>query len=254
MHRFFVPIECIQGSSVEFPLEQARQIHRVLRLKPGQLVTVIGQDDSTKVELRVMLDVVSQNSVQGIVHSVETLQSEPNIWVTLYLSLTRREKFEWMLQKCTEVGASAFVPLISSRSLVQDTAETFNKTGRWVKILREAAEQSGRGCIPRLSPVARLVEALEEARRSHDLVLIAWEAEKKTGLRQLIRSMTGEGRRPTRIALFIGPEGGFSIQEVENAIKMGGVPFSLGPRVLRMETAAVTATALVLYEFEMDGG
>ena len=163
----------------------------------------------------------------------------------MLLSLTQREKFEWMLQKCTEIGASAFQPVITSRSLVPNSKEAETKYERWRMIIREAAEQSGRGRLPDLLPAATLTEAAENTARSYGLCLIPWEGEKKTSLKDAL-----VGNAPDSVAVLIGPEGGFSEEEVQQAINAGFKPVTLGKRVLRMETAAMVTAALVFHELE----
>jgi 16S rRNA (uracil1498-N3)-methyltransferase len=172
-------------------------------------------------------------------------QGEPPCRLALYLCLAQREKFEWMLQKCTETGASTFIPVISSRSLVQDLTETNKKSARWEKILKEAAEQSGRGRIPELKPAKSLAQA---ARQGQGKRIIFWEQERSTGLRQALSDVSQIN--PPEISLLVGPEGGFSDEEVQLAVQAGWQPVSLGRRILRMETAAIVATALVIYELE----
>lgn len=242
-HRFFVPPEVFSGEMIQFPRPVAHQISRVLRLQAGDRVTVL---DNSGHAFHVELCVVAPVQVSGIVLSRQVLSGEPLQSLTLYLSLTQREKFEWILQKCTEVGATAFVPLISSRSLVQNELPESRKLTRWQKILQEAAEQSGRARIPQLKPVCYLTDALETASREHDLCLMAWEGESVCSLRQ---ALTGENHLE-RVAILIGPEGGFSGEEVDRAVQNGWRTVSLGTRILRMETAAVVATALILYELE----
>ncbi|NPV75575.1 MAG: 16S rRNA (uracil(1498)-N(3))-methyltransferase [Anaerolineae bacterium] len=250
MHRFFIPQACLNGDFVRFPAHVSRQMERVLRLKPGQSVAVVCPEVNEHVEYRVELVEVAAGNVTGVVRMVEPLHSEPDVKLTLYLSLAQREKFEWMLQKCTEAGAAGFVPTISARSLVQEGSETEKKLERWKKILQEAAEQSGRGRIPGLSPSLRFDKALTEAGNRNDLILLAWEGEKDRALRQVRQRFNDTDSWPERIAIFIGPEGGFTDQEAAQAVSSGAIPFSLGARILRMETAAVAATVLVLYEFD----
>ena len=250
MHRFFVPQTCFTENLVRFPPHTVRQIVRVLRLKPGQFAAVVCPEMNEDAEYRVELVEVTASSVAGVIRSIEVLRSEPDVKLTLYLTLTQREKFELMLQKCTEAGAAGFVPTISARCLVQDGVETGKKLERWKKILQEAAEQSGRGRIPDLSPALRFEEALAEAVKRNDLILVAWEGERNMGLRQVYQHFNAAVSRPKRIAVFVGPEGGFTDQEAALAVSAGAVAFSLGTRILRMETAAIAATVLVLYEFE----
>ena len=242
MHRFFVPPASIQSSRVVFPSETARQIYSVLRLRPEQRLVVL---DNLGNEFTVELEEVSQKAAAGKIIEQKPAQGEPLCRLALYLCLAQREKFEWMLQKCTETGASTFIPVISSRSLVQDLAETNKKTTRWAKILQEAAEQSGRGLIPGLKPAVSLAQAV---RQSQGKRLIFWEQERSNSLRQALDDLSHNNL--PEISLLVGPEGGFSVEEVQLAVQAGWQPVSLGRRILRMETAALVATALVIYELE----
>jgi 16S rRNA (uracil1498-N3)-methyltransferase len=171
--------------------------------------------------------------------------NEPAIQLTLYQALMKRDKFEWVLQKGTEIGVTHFVPLVTQRSLVQDIDIKESKQLRWQKILTEAAEQSGRGCIPTLHPPQTLAEAL--AAHPAQRGLIAWE--EAEGL--TIRGALAGGERPSQISLFIGPEGGFAAEEVAAAQVAGIQAITLGKRILRAETAALVASALILHELDI---
>ena len=241
MNRFFVPPESLTSSTVVFPPETAHQIASVLRLRVGQNVILL---DNLGSEFEVCLSRVEKKSVSGEVIARRPALPEPAVQVSLYLCLTQREKFEWMLQKCTELGAAAFYPLISSRSLVQDAAEAAKKNTRWSQILQEAAEQSGRGRIPRLYPVQSWNQALHSAPTGHTHCLLAWEEEKAHSLKQALSGLAA----PLSLAVLIGPEGGLSPQEASAAEAAGILPVSLGPRILRMETAAITVVANILFE------
>jgi len=245
MHRFFLPAQVFTSESVLFPDDTARQVRSVLRLRPGQRVTGLdNQGNSYTLEL---VEVGQQ--VHAVVIDRAPARGEPAVRLTLYLGLTQREKFELVLQKAVELGAASIVPVITSRSLVQDARDVEKKTERWQRILQEAAEQSGRGRIPALGAPLRLDAALQAARKNHDLSLIPWEGENSRSLRAALRA----GATPAAVAVFIGPEGGFSEAEIMQADAAGVQPVTLGPRILRMETAALAAVALVLYELgEMD--
>lgn len=151
-----------------------------------------------------------------------------------------------MLQKGTEVGVSAFVPVITQRSLVRNAKSAANKRERWERIITEAAEQSGRGRLPRLHEPLLFAEALARA-ASSDCTLIPWEKATAGTLRAALRKLPDDLRQPI-IALFIGPEGGYSEEEIDQATTAGAIPVTLGRRILRTETAAVVAAAVVLYE------
>jgi 16S rRNA (uracil1498-N3)-methyltransferase len=240
MHRFFVPPESFSATQVNFPAETARQMNLVLRLKPGTTVIALdGAGNEFSVLLQQVATDVSSGEITGRCHSA----AEPETHLTLLLCLTQREKFEWILQKCTEIGVSTFIPVISSRSLVQSAREVEGKYERWQRILREAAEQSHRGIVPALKPTVRFDAALKLPEIEMDCRLIPWEEEHSLGIRQVL----GAGH-PGRVTLAIGPEGGFSESDIGAAKGTGFVPVTLGPRILRMETAAVAAAALTLYE------
>jgi 16S rRNA (uracil1498-N3)-methyltransferase len=247
MHRFFIPPNCIEASAVYFPMEVCRQMSTVLHLRQGERVLAL---DDTGTEYEVELEMVAPRSTQGRILESRLAPGEPRTRLTLYLGLTQREKFEWMLQKCTEVGAAGFVPVISSRGLVQSAEDSRARAERWQRILREAAEQSGRGHIPSLSAPLRWEEALRYFTAQSRPGLIAWEEEKH---RRLGETLAGLGLEPgggAALALFIGPEGGYSPEEAAQAQAAGLAVVSLGARILRMETAAVVATALVFHELE----
>ena len=258
MHRFFLPTECFNDGYVVFPTDITHQLNHVLRLQEGQRLIVL---DNIGNEYEVALRPVTGSQRRGTILSTHPAPGEPEVKLALFLCLTQREKFEWMLQKCTEVGAASFTPVVSSRSLVQDTGEDRKKLSRWGKIVREAAEQSGRGFVPEIYPPLAFSAACARAAAQNDLVLIPWEeAHRLQGRRNINEVMTaagittGQPLHPLKIALIIGPEGGFSEEEIRTAKDQGAFPVSLGPRILRMETAAVVAATLVLYESGDMGG
>lgn len=240
MHRFFLDPVNIQPPLVRFPPEVSAQITRVLRLSPDDSVAVL---DNTGQEMIIHLTEVNPRAVLGEITSTSTPDVESQVHLHLYISLTQREKLEWILQKCTEVGVAEFTPFITSRTLVQKSSGSAEKHIRWQKIIREAAEQSGRTRLPLLNPVTSLKDALAH---SQGFCAFAWELEQTATLRQVLRSYP----RQEKVALVIGPEGGFSDEEVNTAVANGFHTFSLGKRILRVETAAITASALILHDLE----
>ena len=242
MHRFFVPAECFRAGQVTLPSPVAHQIQHVLRLRPKDQIVVL---DPAGVEYTAELEQVGSGGATARVLSQQPARGEPGLRLTLYQSLVQREKFEWILQKCTEVGVARIVPVLSARSLVRSwTADDAKKLPRWERILQEAAEQSQRGKVPALGTPLSFNQAAAAAVREHDQSLIPWEEERSLSLRQ---ALAQSQRPPGSLALFIGPEGGFSAEEAAAARDLGIQPVSLGRRILRAETAAVVATALVLF-------
>jgi len=236
MHRFFVTD--IHDDWVVFSAEQAQQISAVLRMAPGQRVIVL---DNAGSEYEAELAAVEKKRVTAVILSKRPAPNEPACQLTLYQSLLKRDNFEWILQKGTELGVARFVPLITDRTV----ARVPKKADRWQRILIEAAEQSQRGRIPELAEPIRLPQALTEL-PANQTALIPWEGPwdevNKTSIRD-----AGLGDE-TAVALFIGPEGGFTTTEIEQARQAGVLPVTMGRRILRAETAAIAAAVLVLDE------
>jgi 16S rRNA (uracil1498-N3)-methyltransferase len=165
--------------------------------------------------------------------------------------MIRAPKLEVVLQKCTELGVVAFVPVYCQRSVVGQADEMSPaKIERWDRIVVEAAEQSGRGKLPVIQPAVQFAQACESAR---GLSLMLWEGERDLRLREALKPTTdvrparGGGGRPFSVNLFVGPEGGFTDDEVERARSAGIVAVTCGPRVLRAETASIAATSAILF-------
>jgi 16S rRNA (uracil1498-N3)-methyltransferase len=240
MHRFFLPASSFSATEVHFPESVSRQIAQVLRLKVETEVTVL---DGSGQEYAVRLTSVDAHLCVGMIENNQPCLNEPETQIDLYLCLTQREKFEWILQKCTELGVSRFVPVISSRSLVQEEKDFAKKLERWQKIIQEAAEQSHRARVPEIIPPLHFREALQQAAAAGGCRLIPWEEERSLSLHAALQRHPKE-----HYAVLIGPEGGFSPEEVERSQAAGFLSVTLGPRILRMETAAMTAVALILYD------
>lgn len=229
-------------TSLSLPESVSRQIARVLRLKNGETIVLL---DGLGLESKAVLTNISETHCQVIIEPKERVTTEPTVHLSMVLALTQREKFEWMLQKCTEIGVTSFRPFVSSRTLVQKPEEAEEKRERWEKIVQEAAEQSHRGKIPDLMPATRFKEVVTNIYSENALKLILWEEELNVSLKPLLQKYRGRNA-----IVLIGPEGGLSAEEVALAREAGFQPVSLGKRILRMETAAITAAALVLYELD----
>ena len=243
MHRFFLTPEFLHGLQVTFPQEIAHQIIRVLRLREGDKVAVL--DNSGLIhQVRLSID-PAEVSLTGTILETKHASTEPKTHISLYFGLSSREKIEWILQKGTEIGVSAFIPFYSSRTRVKPESFTTKKMERWERIIREAAEQSGRGRLPALHPPQDFVNCLSIEDSRPRLRMIAWEAaqEGSEPLAEVLKRFN-----ETSADLFVGPEGGFSEDEVDLACATGCQVVSLGKRILRMETAAIIFPALVLYQ------
>jgi len=234
LHRFFVAAGSLQADRVSFSSAQAHQIRNVLRLRPGDRVVVL---DGTGAELLVRLDTLHDGSA-GTVEERSHNQAEPQVNVVLYQGLLKAAKFELVLQKCTEIGVSSFVPIITGRSVPSEPSP--GRQRRFETVVREAAEQSRRGCLPEVSAAVPYGKALAEA-ASAGGVAVLWEDERTVRLRDISLAVPG-----AQVGLFVGPEGGLTPQEVALARDTGASVVSLGKRILRAETAAIVGSALLL--------
>lgn len=244
MQRFFLPGAAFQEGQVRFPEEIAHQIHSVLRLQPGDPVVAL---DNSGWEYRVVLRTVRPKEAAGEIVAKNWNEREPRLRVCLLQSVLKGDHFEWVLQKGTELGVSGFVPLLTRRTIVPKSGDFRpGKLERWRKIITEAAEQSGRGRLPELL-VPRRLEQAAAGLEPGALSLIAWEKQTGGSLRAALRERLASGPI-SAVNLMIGPEGGFEAAEVELAAQCGVQPVTLGRRILRAETAGITAAALILYE------
>ncbi len=242
MHRFFIPREQIGEDGVVLDDAVAHQIRNVLRMRRDEHILVL---DNSGWAWEVELLELAPGQVLGRVVRRMLAQGEPRAKITLYQGVLRGRHFEFALQKGTELGIVEFVPLISDRAVIADLGDVDRRHARWQRILREAAEQSQRGRLPSLEPAMLLPRACERAQRQGGLALIPWEGERSFSLRSVL---TVQEKKPFAISLFVGPEGGFAEEEVELAQRYGIQPITLGPRILRSETAGLVAATAILYE------
>lgn len=233
-HRFFVSVNQVQGDAVTFSAEQWHQLHAVLRLRIGEIVRVF--DGAQHVDRSVELI----GPASGRVVDVRPQPPEPSTRLVAYPALLQRDKFEIVLQKLTEVGAAAIVPVLTARALVRQPPDD-RRQARWEAILREATEQCGRGVVPVLLPLLDFQPAIERA-LGEGTVVVAYEGERRRTLREALA-----GARRT-VSIFVGPEGGYAPEEATAARESGAQLVTLGPRILRTETASPLLGALVLYE------
>jgi 16S rRNA (uracil1498-N3)-methyltransferase len=243
MHRFFISDKNVCGENVVLKGQQVHQIRDVLRMRPREHIIVL---DNRGWEYEVALESVGKSEITGMVREKREATGEPAVEITLYQGLMKQDKFEWALQKCTEVGVKQFVPLITERSVIR-TPDAINpkKLTRWRSIITEAAEQSGRGLIPEVSPPINFEDGLANL-AGFDCCLTASPQTQGKGINGALQG--GNKGTPRTIALLVGPEGGFTQEEMDSARTHGAIAISLGRRILRAETAAVVAASLILYE------
>lgn len=254
MQRYFVDPEMFCGSTALISGDDARHLQTVMRAKAGDMVIV---SDGRGREAEARIFAFGSNGVEVELGPVRVCAAEPCVEVWIAQGLPKGDKMEIVIQKGTEAGAAGFVPFVSERTVVRyDDRKEAKRNGRWAKIAKEAAEQAQRGRIPPVMPVSDWRGVLEFCKRA-DAAFICYEREGELKFRQLLKELFGRGREPGRIlrlALVVGPEGGFAEREIAEAEAAGLVPVSLGRRVLRTETAALVALSCIMYESGEMGG
>lgn len=241
MAKFFVSKDLIKDDKVFLDGENAKHLINVLRCKIGEEIEIScgdGYDYICKIEE------ISKNIAICKIIDCFGNESEPNIKITLYQGLPKSEKMELIIQKCVELGIDEIVPVNTDRTIVKLAGKEDKKIARWNKISESAAKQSRRGKIPTIQPIINFTEAIKQA-QNNDLILIPYEKEQEKGIKQVIKNFNGKN-----IAIFIGPEGGFSDSEIKYAIENNLIPITLGKRILRTETSGFITTAILLYELD----
>jgi 16S rRNA (uracil1498-N3)-methyltransferase len=242
MRRFFVRPDDVGPQELRLRGDEADHLARVLRLGPGAQVVVFdgcGHEYMTVVER-----LETQEVVCRILFDVAP-QSPPTVSIALGQGLPKAEKFDWVIQKTTELGVSEIVPLITDRVIPHISGPHMaRKVGRWEKLAREACKQSGRATVPHLWPPTPL-DVFFASCQSAKLKLMLWEGEDT----RLLRTVLAASAPVASVAVVVGPEGGLTPQEVTRGEDSGFLAVGLGKRILRTETAGVVAVALLQYQF-----
>lgn len=247
MQRYFISPEQFGEDSVTLAGEDAHHIIRVMRSKPkDQFIVSDGKQREAIVEIVSM----GIDEVTATVVEILSLTGEPWVQVSVAQSLPKGDKMETVIQKCTEIGAVSFVPFLSERTIVQyDGKKEEKRLIRWNKIAKEAAEQAHRSMIPSVGAPLRWKQLLSSF-AEYELVLICYEKENGQHLRQALAPFARkmEKDQTYRMLVIVGPEGGLTEREVEEAEAAGAVSIGLGRRILRTETAAMAALTCIMYE------
>ena len=250
MPHFFVPPQNRKGLSFHFGPEESNHLVKVLRKKDGDVVEIF--DGEGGVWSASLLDCSNPARVKGrVLENASPPQSKltlPSISLEIYPALLKGERFDWMLEKLTEIGVSAIHPVVTERTLViLEPGRIATRTERWKKIALSAAKQCGRADLPQVFPPIPFQEARKPS-ASCDLDLFLWESEEKTSLSEALKKW--EASRPSKnsysVRLFAGPEGGYTMKEAGIAKQSGAAWVLLGENILRAETASIAAASRIL--------
>lgn len=233
MPKFFV--EEVKNNCYILGGEEAKHIIKSLRMKVGENLTLC---DNCCIDHFCKIEKIQNDEVFLQIISSEKSKSEPPTKISLYQGIPKADKMDLIVQKCVETGVFEIIPVFMNRCIsLPDEKSMKKKTERWNKISKEAAKQSGRGLIPSVLPALSFKDAVQRAKKTDQLIAFF-----ENGGEPIKKTFSPDSRT---VSLFIGPEGGFEQSEIDFIIKNNGFVSTLGPRILRTETAAIVATALI---------
>ncbi|MGC2872107.1 16S rRNA (uracil(1498)-N(3))-methyltransferase [Ihubacter sp. mB4P-1] len=221
-----------------------RHLCKVLRLREGDTVDV---SDRNQWEYETEILSISEDEVLLAICDKQKFAREPQVHVTLFQGVPKAGKMETIIQKCVELGVYSITPVFMERSVVVEKGNFAKKLERWQKVSDEAVKQCRRGIVPEVRKQQKFRE-MTDALAGYDLVIFPYENETGTTMKDCLRGLS---EIPQRIAIVIGPEGGFADSEAELLDQAGAIRVSLGKTILRTETAGMAALAMVMYELEL---
>ena len=246
MPRFFIDPSAVLDGKILITGEDAHHICRVLRMKPGDALTVC---DFFNTEYRCTVEETRGDGVLLSVSSSSPSKSEPPFPIALYMALPKGDKMELIIQKATELGVTDIIPFSSAFTVVRlDSQNAEKKRERWQKIARSASEQCGRGRIPTVHLPMTFKNAIADGNTRTGMHLFCYECEEEQTLKSLFENCPV----PEGISFFVGAEGGFSKEEAALAKASGYRSVSLGKRILRCETAPLYLLSALSFFYESD--
>lgn len=242
MYNFFVESKQITGNIVEIINDDYKHISKVLRMAIKEKLSICNKESGE----RFLAEIISINKEKVICNIIEKFESnEMKVDITIYQGIPKSDKMEYIIQKSVELGAKKIVP-VEMKNCIAKVKDTDKKIVRWKSISESAAKQSKRNIIPEITRPINIKD-LCSVIKQHDLVLVAYENEKNSTIKELLKN----NRNVKNIAVIIGPEGGLTQTEVDSIIENGGISISLGHRILRTETASIVILSMIMYEFDM---
>ena len=248
MHKFFTPKELINENTAKIIGEDVKHIIKVLRIEAGEKVVL---NDCQGTEYLAVISSTSKQEVEFEILEKLDINNESPVKIHLYQGLPKAQKMDLIVQKGTELGISDFIPVMTSRVDVKLKGE-FKKLDRLNRIALEAAKQSKRSIVPKVLEPISFDEALEGMKQL-DLIIVPYENAEGFGIKSLINKLREENtalNKISEVGIFIGPEGGFAEEEVEQAINTGAYDITLGKRILRTETAGLALMSVLMFETE----
>lgn len=241
MSRFYVSKDQVKGNSIVITGKEAHHIQNVMRLKRFDKVAAF--DGSGKEYTGFIRDAGAGSVTVEIVETRVPPNSE-KIRTTLIQAIPKKEKMDYIVEKATELGVNHILPVVTARTIVEwDEKKKASAVTRWQKIALEASKQCGRVDIPEVETIEDFGDAVKGA-GDYNLALIAALNDKTIPLKEVVRGFKGPS-----VAVAIGPEGDFTPEEIEKAVEANFKLISLGPRVLKSDTAGLAVLSILNYEF-----
>jgi 16S rRNA (uracil1498-N3)-methyltransferase len=249
MHRFYLPPERCAGNTLRLDGREAHHALNVLRLKYGELVAVL---DGNGNEFMCAVENCSRNIVTLSV-SLKNFVPAPSCSITLLQAVPKGKIIESIIQKSVELGARRIVPLLAERVVTQlDDEDAVNKRDKWQNVAIEAIKQCGAAWLPKIETPAT-IEQFIARKEKFDLSLVGSLQKERRHPREVFREFEkANGRLPRNVGVWIGPEGDFTLDELQAIQNSGAQPITFGNLVLRVETAAVYCLSVLNYELQRD--
>ena len=246
MHTFYVPPSQIQSHIATITDSEHHHLRNVLRTTPGETIRII--DGQGNVYTAEVLGTNTNRSLSEARILTHEFYAKPPFSLTLFQSLPKNDKMELILQKTTELGITQIVPMHSEHALQKPSQ---NRCERWHRVVVSATKQCKSAWLPELCSPQMFEASLAQLEKFSLRLLFISPKHSGGAQTQHIKIVLRRVPAPTTIALFVGPEGGFSDQEVTSLVDSGCVPVTLGTNTLRTETAAIAAVAVVAYEYQL---
>jgi len=243
MTNVFITPEQIRSDRLIITGEDAMHLAGVLRLVPGDYFSAL---DGTGMQYKARIVSSRPDEVIGVIEERGMRATEPRLRLTLGQALPKADRMEQLIKQGTELGMASFQPLLTERCIARPKDSGASaREARWQRIALEAARQSGRAVVPQVQPVCKWREIADSFPR-YGLVLLAWENERVNDLKRILAGYP----EPSQIMILIGPEGGLTLREAQTAREAGAIPVSLGPRILRTETAGLVLGSAIFYHYD----
>lgn len=242
MHKFFVPKSNVLGDTAIIEGDDVKHIYKVLRLEVGDEVSINNCEGE---EFLGRIEDINKKQVTVMCTERLELNNESPVEVYLFQGLPKSTKMDLIVQKATELGVKEVTPIITERVIVKSELGEFKKLDRWNRIVLEACKQSKRSIIPKVNTPIEFEELLDLL-KNMDLIAVPYENAKGHGIKNMVSSI--DKSHIKKIAVIIGPEGGFAEAEISRLKELEAYIVTLGPRIFRTETAGFVCVSLIMYE------